>query len=210
MPQQIDERRVPPDFMGTIYSDVLLTNCDDRALRERGYISQEEVRSVEVTGIVDTGAVMLYVPRDIVDRLGLVTRYATGVQYADGRTDELPVAGPVAVTIVGRTMDTNCIVGSPGGEVLIGQIELERLDLVANCKNKTLMPNPNSPLGPMLPIYSTVRRSSFTVRRPSLARLGGAEEVQDGHKRREEYGHGDHAPGQIGLEGFELFVDSCF
>lgn len=49
-------------------------------------------------------------------------------------------------------MDTDCIVGPPAGEMLIGQSELERLDLVASCAERTLVPNPESPIYPLLPV----------------------------------------------------------
>ena len=37
-------------------------------------------------------------------------------------------------------MTMECIVGPPLSEVLIGQVVLERLDLIADCTNRTLTP----------------------------------------------------------------------
>ena len=47
-------------------------------------------------------------------------------------------------------MNTDCIVGLPLSEPLIGQIVLEALDLVADCTNHTLAPRPESPDSPLL------------------------------------------------------------
>ncbi len=148
----IDPERVPKDFMGIIRADVLLENTEDRALVERGLMREGDLRSTLSTGIVDTGARMLLLPEDVVDHLGLTRRRTTGVRYADGRRADLPVAGPVTITIQNRTMISECLVGPQASAMLIGQIELERLDLVANCADRTLMPNPASPDRPLLPV----------------------------------------------------------
>ena len=42
------------------------------------------------------------------------------------------------------------IVGPAGSQVLIGQVVLEQLDLIADCKNRTL--TPRHPEGPVLAI----------------------------------------------------------
>ena len=50
-------------------------------------------------GIVDTGAVVLVLPQNVVERLGLKQRRTVIVTYADGRKEERPVAGPITVQI---------------------------------------------------------------------------------------------------------------
>jgi len=47
-------------------------------------------------------------------------------------------------------MTTECIVGPPLSEPLLGQIVLERLDLLADCQNQRLTPRPESPYYPLL------------------------------------------------------------
>ncbi len=67
--------------------------------------------------------------------------------YADERRDERPLAGPVTVRIGNRAMITNCVVGPPLSEPLIGHVVLETLDLIADCTNRTLTPRyPDHPL----------------------------------------------------------------
>ena len=64
-----------------------------------------------------------------------------------GAKEERPVAGPVTVQIGNRGMSTDCVVGPPLGETLIGQVILERLDLIADCANQRLQPRvPDYPL----------------------------------------------------------------
>ena len=126
--------------MGEISVDFELENPVDRGIFERGLGDESSVRHTRVQGIVDTGAVMLVLPEDLVERLGLQFHETVVVTYADERKEERPVAGPVTVRIADRSTRTDCVVGPPSSEVLIGQIILEALDLIADCTNRTLAP----------------------------------------------------------------------
>ena len=151
--------------MGEIVASMKLENTEDRGVVRRGLSDESTVRRATVDGVVDTGAVMLMLPEDVVGRLGLRTRGKVVVTYADERRafsggargacpsqeKELrPVAGPVTVHIGDRFMSADCIVGPPSSEPLIGQIVLAALDLVADCANRTLGPRPESPDYPLL------------------------------------------------------------
>ena len=133
--------------MGEIRSNVMLENTVDRGVFDRGQGQETDVRHTTVDGMVDTGAVNLILPQDIVERLGLNQRGRVVVTYADERQDERPLAGPVTVRIGNREMVTNCIVGPARSEPLIGQVVLELLDLIADCANHTLAPrHPDYPV----------------------------------------------------------------
>ena len=132
--------RVQGDIeMGEIVVSIGLENFVDRSNVRRG-ISQEPVRRTRVDGIVDTGAVMLVLPQNVVERLGLEQLRTAVVTYADERKEERPVAGSVTIEVCDRFMVTECIVGPPLSEPLIGQVVLESLDLIADCSNRTLAP----------------------------------------------------------------------
>jgi predicted aspartyl protease len=103
-----------------------------------------------MNALVDAGAVMLFLPQDVVELLGLKIRRTVIVTYADERKEERPVAGPVTIKISRRFMNTDCIVGPPLSEALIGQVILEGLDLLADCQHRTLIPRPESPIYPLL------------------------------------------------------------
>lgn len=133
--------------MGEIAVSAKLENAGDRVTFEQGYHDESRIRSTEVTGIVDTGAVTLMLPQNVVERLGLKTRRTVVVTYADDRKEERPVAGPVTIEVCDRFMSTDCIVGLPLSEPLIGQVVLESLDLIADCAKQTLLPRtPDYPL----------------------------------------------------------------
>ncbi len=97
--------------MGEIVVDLELENFGDRVLQRRGYLPEEKVRQLMVKAVVDTGAVMLVLPQDVVDTLGLETQRTVIVAYADERKEERPVAGVVTLRIGTRMMTTECVVG---------------------------------------------------------------------------------------------------
>lgn len=133
--------------MGEIIATMELENAGDRVAFEEGFRQESEIRRTRVDGIVDTGAAVLVLPQNVTERLGLKQRRTVFVTDADGRKEERPVAGPVTVQIGNRGMSTDCVVGPPLGETLIGQVILERLDLIADCANQRLQPRvPDYPL----------------------------------------------------------------
>jgi len=136
--------------MGEVVVEVGLENALDRERQLEGELPENKVRRLAVKAVVDTGAVMLMLPQDVVDALGLRTRRDVIVSYADERKEKRPVAGVVTLTIGNRAMATECIVGPPLSEPLIGQVVLEELDLLPDCQHRTLAPRPESPHYPLL------------------------------------------------------------
>ena len=136
--------------MGEIVVSMDLENTVDRDNASDGLRDESKVRRATVDGVADTGAVMLVLPENVVDGLGLRTRREVSVAYANNYRETRPVAGPVTVRIGDRFMNADCIVGPPSSEPLIGQVVLEALDLVADCTNRTLTPRPESPDRPLL------------------------------------------------------------
>ena len=136
--------------MGEIVASMKLENTGDRAIVSEGLRDESTVRRTTVDGVVDTGAVMLMLPEDVVSRLGLETQSEVLVTYANEYREIRQVAGPVTVRIGDRGMIAECVVGPPSSEPLIGQIVLEAMDLVADCRNQTLGPRPESPDRPLL------------------------------------------------------------
>lgn len=133
--------------MGEIVVRCEVENTVDRANANGGLVPESRVRRASVEGVVDTGAVMLMLPQNLVERLGLETCQTVIVSYADERKEERSVAGPVTVRIGDRITQTQCVIGPPLSEVLIGQLVLEAVDMVADCTNRTLTPRtPDYPL----------------------------------------------------------------
>jgi len=136
--------------VGEVKVQVDLENYDDRVLADRGHLQPSGVRSQVVEVMADTGAVMLMLPQDLVEALGLTVRRKVIVTYADERREERDVAGVVTVKAGNRSMQTSCVVGPPGSEPLLGQIVLEEMDLLVDSTERRLVPRPESPYLPTL------------------------------------------------------------
>ena len=79
--------------MGEIVASMKLENAEDRGVVRRGLSDVSTIRSATVDGVVDTGAVMLVLPEDVVGRLGLATQREVVVTYADERKETRPGRG---------------------------------------------------------------------------------------------------------------------
>jgi predicted aspartyl protease len=136
--------------VGEVKVSVELENTVDAVLVRRQALSPDKIRSATVPVLVDTGAVMLMLPQDLVETLGLELDGRVIVGYADERREEPPLAGPVTVRVGNRATTVNCIVGPPNSEPLLGQVVLEQLDLLTDCTRHQLVPRPESPFLPYL------------------------------------------------------------
>jgi predicted aspartyl protease len=136
--------------MGEIVVNIHLENFVDRTLQKQAQLGEERVRQHLMKAVADTGAVMLDLPQDVVEKLELETQRAVIVSYTDERREERPVAGAVTIKIGDRAMTTECIVGPPLSEALIGQVVIEELDLIADPQNRIPGPRPESPIYPSL------------------------------------------------------------
>jgi clan AA aspartic protease len=127
-----------------------LENAGDRILADAGHLDASAVRDASVEALVDTGAVMALLPQDLVERLGLPTNGSIIVTLANEQRVELPRARHLSLAIGDREMDTDCLVGPPQCEPLVGQLVLERLDLIVDPLQRTVTPRPESPFLPSL------------------------------------------------------------
>lgn len=93
--------------------------------------------SEEVELLVDTGATLLVVPRDLADSLGLAARRHQRVVIAGGGRDVWPVA-EVRLNLDGQEVTTPCFI-APGGPALLGAVALESLFLAADPVGKRLV-----------------------------------------------------------------------
>lgn len=129
--------------MGKVLVRAKIENLADVENRERGALPADQVRTVEVTdALVDTGATGLLLPKRFIGQLGLRhfrTRQVKGV----GGVVPLPMYSAVWLTIDGRECAIDVGELSDDLPVLIGQIPLESLDFVVDCKNLRLIGNPD-------------------------------------------------------------------
>ena len=126
--------------MGKVTERITLTNVFDPSKTE------------EVSAVIDTGATMLVLPQDLVDRLGLRKVRDARVRYANQEVQVKPIYGIVALDIRGRVGNFDVLAEVAGSQPLVGQIVLEELDFVIHPATRQLTPNPDSPEMPMVEI----------------------------------------------------------
>ncbi len=134
--------------MGAVRVKVKLTNAIDEELVKRGLLNPNLLRVYEAEALIDTGAVRTAIPVKVCEHLGLRIRSQEIAKYADGRQESVGLTGPILIEIEGReTIEAAMVLGDM---VLIGQTVLETLDLLVDCKNQRLVPNPENPERPVL------------------------------------------------------------
>ena len=127
---------------------VKLTNAIDEGLVNRGLLNPNLLRVYEAEALIDTGAVRTAIPVEVCEHLGLRIRSQEIAKYADGRQETVGLTGPILIELEGReTIEAAMVLGDM---VLIGQTVLETLDLLVDCKNQRLVPNPENPERPVL------------------------------------------------------------
>ncbi|MCK6483623.1 MAG: clan AA aspartic protease [Phycisphaerae bacterium] len=133
--------------MAEIRARVRLTNAVDEARAKAGELRPEAVRAYDADALVDTGAVRSVVPVHVRERLGVAVRGQRVAEDADGRKETVDVTGPIVFELLGRdTLEEALVLGD---EVLIGQTVLEKLDLLADCQGRRLIPYPAHPDQPV-------------------------------------------------------------
>ena len=133
---------------------VKLSNCTDVENVRRGTMLPAEVRAVEIEALVDTGATMLVLPGPIAERLGLPVLWYNDVRYANGHSARVARVGDIRFEVLGRSMTCDALVEPDGKVALIGQIQLEALDLIVDAKSQELRVNPASPDIETLDLYA--------------------------------------------------------
>jgi predicted aspartyl protease len=125
-------------------------------IRDEKSVETGEKNPLEEDCLVDTGAVMAVIPERVARDLDL-PRETTGtrVRFADGRTGVREVAFGLRLEIMGRRTECQAIIEPGRDTVLIGQIVLEALDLLVDCKEQKLFPR--DPLTPIHEVLAFLR-----------------------------------------------------
>jgi len=131
--------------MGLVYAELELVNSGDIILSKRGYIKFDEIRSLSVSALVDSGAYMMCINENLKNQLGLDVVDSMEAEMADGRLERLEVVGPLEVRFKNRSTSCRAAVLPGECEVLLGSIPMEDMDVVILPKEQRLEVNPATP-----------------------------------------------------------------
>jgi len=127
--------------MGRIVAKIKVENLADVLLVERGELSPQEIRHMEMEALVDTGATLLCLPAKAIEDLGLSPLGIRRATTATGVVERKVFRG-AQLTILNRTCTVDVMELEDSVPALIGYIPLENLDLQPDPQKKTLIPNP--------------------------------------------------------------------
>ncbi len=113
--------------MGLVYADIELINGLDIELARRHIIGEEEIKTVKLNILVDTGSYMLAINERIQDILQLPVVEKRKAQTADERIIECDVVSPIKLRFKNRRFSGSAIVLPDESEPLLGAIPLESM-----------------------------------------------------------------------------------
>ncbi|MCU0321155.1 MAG: clan AA aspartic protease [Chitinophagaceae bacterium] len=131
--------------MGLVYADIQLINGEDIALVNRNIIGEDEVKSMWINMLVDTGSYMLAINESIQEQLQFPIVEKRKAQLADGSIVECDVVSHVELKFKNRRTMCNAMVLPGNNEPLLGAIPLEDMDVLIHPLRQELIVNPEHP-----------------------------------------------------------------
>jgi clan AA aspartic protease len=125
--------------MGDVLAEITLKNGGDLVRVRDGHISEQNIRSVTVTALVDTGARTLIINEVLREKLGLAVVNKFDASLAVGSKTPCSVTEPVQIYWNGRSSSVQAWVLPNEDEILLGVIPLEEMDLIVDPSNRRLI-----------------------------------------------------------------------
>ncbi len=139
--------------MGQIHIEITVTNRIDEALAKKGQLSPQAVRTETIGNVlVDTGALLLCLPADVVARLGLEVDREVQVETAAGPS-MMRIMRDVALEVMGRSDTFSCIETPTGTPALLGAVPMEVLGLQPDLHQQRLIQLPDNGPGTYILAY---------------------------------------------------------
>jgi len=115
-----------------VHAEITLTNSLDNGLAGKGYIKTEDIRTVTVTAVADTGSMHLVITEELRQKLGLGVKEEKTAHVANGQQVKCHITEGVEVQWKDRTTIVPALVIPGAKKVLFGAIPMEAMDLMVN------------------------------------------------------------------------------
>jgi clan AA aspartic protease len=135
--------------MGHTYAEIELVSVDDLVLHRHGFLTEEGIKRMRVTALVDSGAYMLVVNDHIKQQLNLPVLGETTALLADESEVRAEIVGPVEIRFENRATTVRALMLPGSREPLLGVIPMEDMDVVIDPKRQRLIVNPENPNIPL-------------------------------------------------------------
>jgi len=124
--------------MGSVNAEITVKNAFDTALARNGQIAENNVRTVTLDAVVDTGASTLVINEETFNKLGLYEVETRDVNIAGGGKIKCKVTSPLQIQWKNRYASVSAVV-MPEGKTLLGVIPLEFMDLIVDPVRRELV-----------------------------------------------------------------------
>jgi clan AA aspartic protease len=124
--------------MGAFKEKITLENVIDRGLANRGYIKEDQIHTLTIDAMPDTGAWTLVINEEVRQKLGLAIKGASDSTLADGKTSTYPITESVEIKWKDRSISLPAVVVAEAKDILLGALPLEGMDLIVDPVRKQL------------------------------------------------------------------------
>lgn len=131
--------------MGLVYATITLINGEELILAKRHLIGTDEIKQMNVSMLLGSGAYMMAINETICEQLSLSIKEKRKVQLANGEIAEYNVAGPIEVRFKNRRSNMDALVLPSNNEPLLGAIPMEDMDVLIHPQRQELVVNPEHP-----------------------------------------------------------------
>jgi clan AA aspartic protease len=118
--------------MGIVYEEITLKNVRDLGSVKNGHMDAKDARETTVNALVDTGAGTLVINDTLRKELGLDIEGLKRSTFGNDERIICKVTEPVEIQWKERSSVCRALVTSDNGDVLLGAIPLEDMDLIVN------------------------------------------------------------------------------
>jgi clan AA aspartic protease len=131
--------------MGMVYADIEIINSTDLGLVRRNQMDIDDVRSMKLNVLCDSGAYMMAINETIKGQLDLQVVEKRKAVMANGDVEEFDVVGPIDIRFKNRKATCNAFVLKGDSEPLLGAIPMEEMDVLIHPLRQELIVNPEHP-----------------------------------------------------------------
>lgn len=142
-----------PRQMGQIEVEILVSNALDRERQLAGEIDRADIRSERIRNVlVDTGAILLCLPADVIARLGVPVDREVQVETATG-ISTTRLFRLVRLEVAGRHGIFECLETPAGTMPLLGAVPMEVLGIEPELSTRSIRLLPEGPGRSYMRVY---------------------------------------------------------
>jgi len=128
------------EAVGRTLVDLNVANLQDVLMFRAGAIPGNQVRQVQLQGVIDTGTNYLILPTAVAQQLGLPKVGEATIRYADQRAAVRDMVELVELQLLGRKGTYRALLEPDRQTALVGAIVLEDLDFIIDPGNQRIYP----------------------------------------------------------------------